>query len=105
MGERPFWFHPDANAEVLSSHDRYAEVTLVVGGSFDPKFRDLALAEFVVFAFCVIRENQCVKLVLVVDHPDHPGTAAHTASIDLGDRQVEIMSFVLFGLFIFASLF
>ena len=27
MDERPFWFHPDANTEVLSAHDRYAEVT------------------------------------------------------------------------------
>ena len=27
MDERLFWFHPDANAEVLSAHDRYAEVT------------------------------------------------------------------------------
>lgn len=27
MDEHPFWFHPDANAEVLSAHDRYAEVS------------------------------------------------------------------------------
>jgi toxin ParE1/3/4 len=27
MDELPFWFHPDAIAEVLSAHDRYAEVS------------------------------------------------------------------------------
>jgi hypothetical protein len=32
MDDRPFWFHPDANAEVLSAHDRYAEVTLELAG-------------------------------------------------------------------------
>ena len=34
MDERPFWFHPDANAEVLSAHDRYAEVTLELAERF-----------------------------------------------------------------------
>jgi plasmid stabilization system protein ParE len=34
MDEHPFWFHPDAYAEVLSSHDRYAEVTIELAERF-----------------------------------------------------------------------
>ena len=34
MDERPFWFHPDASAELLVAHDRYAEVTLELAEQF-----------------------------------------------------------------------
>ena len=34
MDEQPFWFHPDANVEVLSAHDRYAEVTIELAERF-----------------------------------------------------------------------
>ena len=34
MDEQPFWFHPDAYAEVLSAHDRYAEVTIELAERF-----------------------------------------------------------------------
>ena len=34
MDEQQFWFHPDAYAEVLSAHDRYAEVTIELAERF-----------------------------------------------------------------------
>ncbi|QDS91605.1 hypothetical protein FF011L_03350 [Roseimaritima multifibrata] len=34
MDERPFWFHPDASAEVLVAHDRYGEVTFKLAERF-----------------------------------------------------------------------
>ena len=34
MAELPFWFHPDATAEVLVTHDRYFDVTLELAGHF-----------------------------------------------------------------------
>lgn len=34
MDERPFWFHPDASAEVLLAHDRYSGVTIDLAERF-----------------------------------------------------------------------
>ncbi len=35
MDEFPFWFHPDANAEVLAAHDRYFEVRPELAEDFE----------------------------------------------------------------------
>lgn len=34
MADRPFWFHPDASAEALVAHDRYATASLAAGEGF-----------------------------------------------------------------------
>lgn len=35
MDDLPFWFHPDANAEVLAAHDRYFEVRPELAEDFE----------------------------------------------------------------------
>ncbi|MDA8746376.1 hypothetical protein N9N28_17270 [Rubripirellula amarantea] len=35
MDELPFWFHPDANTEVLAAHDRYFEVRPELAEDFE----------------------------------------------------------------------
>ena len=35
MDELSFWFHPDANAEVLAAHDRYFEVRPELAEDFE----------------------------------------------------------------------
>ena len=44
MDERPFCFHPDAIAEVLAAHDRYAEVTNELAERFQEELERSRLA-------------------------------------------------------------
>jgi hypothetical protein len=44
MVDRPFWFHPDASAEALAAHDRYAAASAAAGASFQDELENARLA-------------------------------------------------------------
>jgi toxin ParE1/3/4 len=44
MDERPFWFHPDAAAEVLVAHDQYAAASAAAAAGFQHELENARLA-------------------------------------------------------------
>jgi hypothetical protein len=86
MDDRPFWFHPDAHAEVPSAHDRYVEVTLELAERFQEELersRQMIARNLLTWPAILVRYPTLSNEELSVPHP----LIVQEALSSGGDRQ------------------